>query len=57
MLLEDVPSQVSCREGLIAQLALDLLPLVENVLALLTRGRLHVQVGLLQLCENGGVVH
>ena len=55
MLLQDVPSQVPCREGLITQLALDLLPLVEDVLALLAR--LHVQVGLLQLGEDGGVVH
>ena len=57
MLLQDVPSQVTRGEGLVTQLALNLLPLIENVLALLAWGRLHVQVGFLQLCEDGGVVH
>ena len=57
MLLEDVPSQVTRGEGLVTQLALNLLPLVENVLALIAWSRLHVKVCLLQLCEDGRIIH
>lgn len=57
MLLEDMPSQIARREGLVTQLALDLLPLVEDVLVLLARARLHVQVSLLQLSEDCRIVH
>ena len=49
MFLQNVPSQIARREGLVTQLALDLLTLVEDVLVLLARARLHVQVSLLQL--------